>query len=100
MSDRNGRRRAYNRTGMRGRIRRPRGMGGGTHLMSHRFNLWMGTLIGRVQQLKERDEGQAMVEYALILGLVSVVAITVLTAIGTDVNTLFGKVKTALDGAI
>ena len=68
--------------------------------MSDRFNLWMGTLIGRIQQLKERDEGQAMVEYALILGLVSVVAITVLTAIGTDVNTLFGKVKTALDGAI
>ena len=68
--------------------------------MAHRFNLWMTTVVGRVQQLKERDEGQAMVEYALILGLVSVVAITVLTAIGTDVNTIFGKVKTALDGAI
>jgi pilus assembly protein Flp/PilA len=68
--------------------------------MAHRFNLWMTTVVGRVQQLKERDEGQAMVEYALILGLVSVVAITVLTAIGTDVNVIFDKVKTALDGAI
>ena len=68
--------------------------------MAHRFNLWMTTVVGRVQQLKERDEGQAMVEYALILGLVSVVAITVLTAIGTDVNVIFDKVKTTLDGAI
>ena len=54
----------------------------------------------RAYALRNREEGQAMVEYALILGLVSVVAITVLTAIGTDVNTIFGKVKTALDGAI
>ena len=68
--------------------------------MSHRFNLWMATLIGRVQQLKERDEGQAMVEYALILGLVSVVTITILGTIGTDVNTLFQKVDNALKTAL
>ena len=36
--------------------------------------------------LRNREEGQAMVEYALILGLVSVVAIAALTAIGTNVN--------------
>jgi pilus assembly protein Flp/PilA len=68
--------------------------------MSHRFNLWMATLIGRVQQLKEREEGQAMVEYALILGLVSVVTITILGTIGTDVNTLFQKVDNALKTAL
>ena len=68
--------------------------------MSHRFNLWMGSLMGRVQQLKEREEGQAMVEYALILALVSVVAIGVLTAIGTDVNSIFNKVETTLAGAL
>jgi Flp pilus assembly pilin Flp len=68
--------------------------------MSHRFNLWMGALYGRVQQLKERDEGQAMVEYALILGLVSVVSIIVLGAIGTDVNQLFQTVDDALKTAL
>jgi pilus assembly protein Flp/PilA len=68
--------------------------------MSHRFNLWAATLIGRVQQLKERDEGQAMVEYALILGLVSVVAITVLGLIGTHVNTIFQTVDNALSTAL
>lgn len=32
------------------------------------------------------EEGQSMVEYALILALISVVAITALKAIGTNVN--------------
>jgi pilus assembly protein Flp/PilA len=47
-----------------------------------------------------RDDGQGLVEYALILGLVSVVAITVLGFIGTDVNALFQKVDDALKTAL
>jgi pilus assembly protein Flp/PilA len=43
-----------------------------------------------------REDGQAMVEYGLILGLVSIVAIAMLTAIGTDVNGVFTAVETAL----
>jgi Flp pilus assembly pilin Flp len=35
--------------------------------------------------IRNREEGQALVEYALILALVSVVAIAVLQAIGTGV---------------
>jgi pilus assembly protein Flp/PilA len=35
--------------------------------------------------LHEREEGQALVEYALILALVSIVAIAGLEAIGTNV---------------
>jgi Flp pilus assembly pilin Flp len=43
-------------------------------------------LIERLCALQEREEGQAMVEYALILSLVSVVAILVLTDVGTGVT--------------
>jgi Flp pilus assembly pilin Flp len=46
--------------------------------------------------LRERQEGQAMVEYALILGLISVVAIGALTLIGGDVNGILGQVEAAL----
>ena len=46
-----------------------------------------------------REEGQAMVEYALILALVSVVAIGTLTLIGTGVDTIFGQIVSALTGA-
>ncbi|HEX5469329.1 MAG TPA: Flp family type IVb pilin [Gaiellaceae bacterium] len=53
-----------------------------------------------LQLIKRDEEGQAMVEYALILGLVSVVAIAVLTLIGTDVTAIFQKIETALAGAV
>jgi pilus assembly protein Flp/PilA len=46
--------------------------------------------------LRDREEGQAMVEYALILALVSVVSIIALTAIGTNVNAIFDAVQNAL----
>jgi pilus assembly protein Flp/PilA len=43
-----------------------------------------------------REDGQAMVEYALILALVSVVAIGVLTTIGSNIVTIFTSVANAL----
>jgi pilus assembly protein Flp/PilA len=46
------------------------------------------------------EEGQAMVEYALILALVSVIAILALTAIGTNVNLIFEEVRDALAGVV
>jgi pilus assembly protein Flp/PilA len=48
----------------------------------------------------KRQEGQAMVEYALILGLVSVVAIVLLTAVGQDITSLLAKVTSALASAL
>jgi pilus assembly protein Flp/PilA len=47
-----------------------------------------------------RQGGQAMVEYALILALVSVVAIVMLTLIGTDVNDIYNNVAVRLGGAV
>jgi Flp pilus assembly pilin Flp len=47
-----------------------------------------------------RQGGQAMVEYALILALVSVVAIVMLTLVGTDVNTIYNNVAVRLAGAV
>ena len=48
----------------------------------------------------DREEGQALVEYALILGLISVVAISLLSLIGTDVSTILSKVEAALASAV
>jgi pilus assembly protein Flp/PilA len=47
----------------------------------------------------EREDGQAMVEYGLILALVSIAAIVVLGFIGTDVTAVFQSVDDALTGA-
>jgi pilus assembly protein Flp/PilA len=57
-------------------------------------------LLARLAVGARREEGQALVEYALILGLISVVAIALLTAVGTDVSQILSKVSTALQSAV
>jgi pilus assembly protein Flp/PilA len=54
---------------------------------------WTTSLYVQLKTLREDEKGQALVEYALILALVSVVAIVTLTAIGTNVDTIFGKIR-------
>jgi pilus assembly protein Flp/PilA len=45
------------------------------------------------------EKGQGMVEYGLILFLVSVVAITMLTNVGTRVNAIFQSIWGSLGGS-
>jgi len=45
------------------------------------------------------EEGQGMVEYGLIIGLIAVVVIVALVALGPKVRTMFEKVNTELDKA-
>jgi pilus assembly protein Flp/PilA len=46
----------------------------------------------------EREEGQALVEYALILALISIVSILVLEALGVDIKNVFRTIETAVSG--
>jgi pilus assembly protein Flp/PilA len=46
--------------------------------------------------IKEREEGQGLVEYGLILVLISIVAMAGLTAIGTNVTQVFNDIAGAL----
>ena len=45
------------------------------------------------------EEGQALVESALILGLVAVVAIGALTTLGTNVTAVLSQIAAAIRGA-
>ena len=45
----------------------------------------------------KREAGQGMVEYALILVLVSLVAIVALTQLGTGVNNVFSSANNSLN---
>ena len=44
----------------------------------------------------KEESGQGMVEYGLIVALISIVVIAVLTATGTNLNKLFEKIRDAL----
>jgi Flp pilus assembly pilin Flp len=46
------------------------------------------------------EDGQALVEYTLILSLVSLVAIGLLQLVGTDIVSLLGRVSSALESAL
>ncbi len=55
------------------------------------------SLPGRVylalSSVRDREDGQAMVEYALILFLVSVVSIAILTQLGGKVSSVFSEIN-------
>jgi pilus assembly protein Flp/PilA len=56
-----------------------------------------------LEKLKLRltaEEGQALVEYALILGLIAVTAIALLSALGTDIQGLLSRIDAALRSAV
>jgi Flp pilus assembly pilin Flp len=45
------------------------------------------------KDLRDAESGQAMVEYALILALVSVAAVGILAALGTSVSSIFSVIN-------
>jgi len=45
---------------------------------------------------KEQEEGQTLVEYALLLVLIAIVVIVAVTAIGGNANLIFEKIRDAL----
>jgi pilus assembly protein Flp/PilA len=46
-----------------------------------------------VVDLRDREEGQALVEYALLLALIAVVSIGILTTLGQGVSGIFSKIN-------
>ncbi len=52
-----------------------------------------------IRDLKSDNKGVTMIEYALIAGLISVVAILLLTAMGSSVKNIFTSINSALTTA-
>jgi Flp pilus assembly pilin Flp len=55
-------------------------------------------MIRKLNSLLHRDEGQDMIEYALLAAFISIVAILALQTIGPLVNGIYVNVQTALGG--
>lgn len=54
------------------------------------------TLLGRVEDRLRDEQGQGLVEYALILVLIAVVAIIALQLVGGDVTTQLSSVASSV----
>jgi pilus assembly protein Flp/PilA len=61
-----------------------------------RMKLLPARLYLALTSLRDGEEGQAMVEYALILALVSVAAVAILQALGTSVSSIFNEINNDL----
>ncbi len=53
-------------------------------------------LYTRFQTLVTREEGQDLLEYALLVALIAIVAVGAVTAAGTQVSNIFNKIATAI----
>jgi len=54
------------------------------------------TIMNRFRALVRHDEGQDLIEYALLVGLISLVAVVAIGLAGGSVNTIFESIQTAL----
>jgi len=55
--------------------------------------------INRLRALVKNDEGQDLLEYALLVALIALVAVGAVTAAGTSVNDIFTKIAGSLSNA-
>jgi pilus assembly protein Flp/PilA len=58
-------------------------------------NLFL-TLYVKLQTLVAREEGQDLVEYALLVALIALAAITGVSKVATAVNTVFTNISSSL----
>ena len=52
-----------------------------------------------IRRFVSEEEGQGLVEYALIIGLIAIVAIVALTASGGSISKIFDNITGELDTA-
>jgi pilus assembly protein Flp/PilA len=51
-----------------------------------------------MDRLRRDDEGAALVEYGILVGLIAVICVVAVTTLGTEVSTAFSKIASALSG--
>ena len=60
----------------------------------------MSNLISRLRTFARNEEAQDLIEYALLVGLISLVAVAAIGMAGTSVNQIFTSVAGKLASAV
>lgn len=53
-------------------------------------------MLSQIKSFVMNEDGATAIEYGLIAGLIAVAIVTAVTLVGTNLNSMFGKVNTAL----
>jgi pilus assembly protein Flp/PilA len=51
-----------------------------------------------LDRFRREEEGAALVEYGMLVGLIAVICVVAVIALGTDVSTAFSTIASALAG--
>ena len=51
---------------------------------------------GLIKRLRRDEEGAALVEYGMLVGLIAVICVVAVTALGKDVSNAFSTIAAAL----
>ncbi len=62
--------------------------------MLYQASFWLKNFLGKFS----REEGQGLVEYALILVLISIAVIAIMELMGTSIGDIFNQIIDALTG--
>jgi pilus assembly protein Flp/PilA len=54
----------------------------------------------RVKRFCRDEEGAALVEYGLLVGLIAVVCVVAVTVLGTQISSAFSQIASAISGAV
>ena len=52
-----------------------------------------------IDRLRREEEGAALVEYGMLVGLIAVLCVIAVTTLGTEVSTAFSRIASALTTA-
>jgi pilus assembly protein Flp/PilA len=52
-----------------------------------------------IQRFIREEDGQDIIEYALLAAFISIVAIAIIITVGTDINAIYGRVQTQTGAA-
>ena len=51
-----------------------------------------------IDRFRREEEGAALVEYGMLVGLIAVICVVAVTTLGTEVSTAFSAIASALSG--
>lgn len=60
----------------------------------------MNQLITRVRMFLSKEDGQDLIEYALLAALIALAAVVALNATGTSVNGIFNSISSQLTSSV
>ena len=62
------------------------------------FEMMQIYLLQVMNRFRRDEQGAALVEYGLLVGLIAVICVVAVTTLGTEVSTAFSKIASALSG--